>query len=272
MTLFRWVDRHGTEHLLDGPEQIETEIEAIAAEVDEEVDLLSYCGREAEPTVRNEIRKLTMRLQQLNADCERWNAHALKVAREEAGRIVAEIERIIRDASVIRVVVAIHREQIEGSRAQAADPDLFAGPATQIQRHAMELSEQEPKPPSDVSRADAHAWLMNDPAFYRPVSDEGGWFEWIDNQGGAHRLASPLKIELEIGSAIVRLKSLLPDLRAEFSLENLTELATEYNSLSERVRILYIDLARYEQEQDTRVDQQWETFKEEWKGSRRSSR
>jgi len=264
MTPFRWVDRDGTEHLLEGPELIETEIEAIAAKIDEEVDILSFCGPRAAPSVRSEIRRLMMRLHELNADCERWNAHALKLAREQAASIVAEIRRISQEASAITTVVAIHNEHIEGLRAQAANFDPLAGPATKIQRRAMEQSKQEPKPPSDVSRTDAHAWLMNDPAFYRPMSDEGGWFEWIDNEGAVNWLGSPLQIEIEVADAIKQLNFLVSNLTDRSSLAELIESINEFNILSERIIVLNKDLERFSESQILEEEHQWDAFRQNW--------
>ena len=118
------------------------------------------------------------------------------------------------------------------------------------------------------SFASAFEHLQRDPLFYRPESDEGGWFEWVDSEGMLCRLASPLAIEREIIAIIGKLFSMIPKLEAILPHFETVEIISSVDLLIKRVEILEVDLGRFHQESIMRDDKEWECAKREWQDAR----
>ena len=109
-----------------------------------------------------------------------------------------------------------------------------------------------------------HEWLKGDPAFYRPMDDEDGWFEWLDADGVLRRLSSPLQIEYEIATLSSKLWDLLPGLRHNSTQYDTLQAFETANKVRERLLVLQADLARFCRESDKREEEEWQRFETEW--------
>lgn len=163
---------------------------------------------------------------------------------------------------------ALHEETLQELADPSTRAQLLSGPMTEAQEWAIKSSHLAPKPSVDATRGEALEWLNNDPAFYRPLSDEGGWFEWRDADGLTQRLASPLKIETEIGELTVTLQNinikLSEALLKKAGLEDLRSELECVNTVFFRLSVLQRDLERFAQEQAEREEQEWKRFENEW--------
>ncbi|MBA4079882.1 MAG: hypothetical protein C0496_01300 [Erythrobacter sp.] len=266
--MFIWTDRRGAVHNLDTPEAIDDEAEQIAAEI----DACLKRAREGSPDevrqMRVRIRLLMARYAQIAEDAKRWNEFALNKARDEARRISIAISEFIEAVPPVVCPAALHEETVEELADPSTRAQLLSGPMTEWQQWAIEFSHLEPKPSLDATRGEALEWLNNDPMFSRPLSDEGGWFEWSDADGVTQRLASPLKIEAEIGRLAESLDAIETKLTDEFllraSLEEVRSELERVNILFARLAILQCDLERFAQEQSEREEQEWARFENQW--------
>src|SRR5690606_7006688 len=142
---------------------------------------------------------------------------------------------------------------------------------TTAQQLAVHFSTIEPKPTAEASRGEVREWLSGDPAFYRPRTDAGGWFEWKDNEGRMRRLVSPLQIEQEVVSVVDELRRLLPSLQEGSSHFEIVRAIEAANTISARLAVLQADLDRFTREAERREDEEWEQLERDWKAGRESS-
>lgn len=270
MSAFVWTDRHGKEHHLEAPNAIDDEAEEIATEIDEYLQQARKGSPDEVGPIREQIRQLLTRRNQLVADANRWNAFALDQAKAEAHRLIIDIGHFLKEVAPLLIPPALHQEFVEELSDTSTRAQLLNGPMTDLQRVAIKHSQMEPKPPEGATRGEALEWLSSDPALFRPLSDEGGWFEWHDAEGAIHRLASPLRIEQEIGLKTESLNELARELTENLvpngSLQDLTSKLEFANSLVSRLHVLQSDLERFTREQE---DTEWQRFEEEWTQMRR---
>jgi hypothetical protein len=264
MSGFRWTDRFGVVRALEAPAAIEAEVEEISAEIDATISKSKNEPRDVVVACREKIRDLVSRLDVLRSDADRWNAYAFEQAKVAAKQRVEEIQTLIEEAWDILIVAALHEERTETFTSDAERAAALAGPATDAQCRAIARSEREPKPSGDLTRAEAEEWLGADPALWRPLSDEGGWFSWVDADGITHRLSSPLQIEIEAANLVVTLDDLTPTLVESGSLDEINCALEATNDILYRILVLQSDLERFAQEQIGQEDAQWEQFEQEW--------
>ncbi|QDH35120.1 hypothetical protein [Porphyrobacter sp. YT40] len=272
MSTFSWTDRHGRQHHLEAPTAIDDEAEEIATEIDAHLPRARKGSSDDVRRAREHIRQLQARLDQLAEDGKRWNEFALVQARDEARRVSIAISDFLDEVPQVICPAALHMETREELSDPSTRAQLLSGPMTEWQQRAIEFSHLEPKPSSDATRGEALEWLNNDPAFFRPLSDEGGWFEWIDAEGVAQRLASPLQIETEIGNLADSLSELEVKMsEACLSTADLNEIVSDLevaNILFSRLDILQGDLERFAQEQIDQEEQEWIRYEQDWKAGR----
>lgn len=269
MNSFEWTDRKGTVHHLDSPQLIEIEAEAISMEIDRALKDMASANTEEKASSRLEIGDRMVRLQQLNADAERWNALARSTIKDEAASFVQLISALTKEAETAMIVSVLHDEH-ERLMMDVSNRDaLLSGKMTNAQQMAIRRSKMEPKPEADATRDEAQKWLQRDPAFYRPRTDEGGWFEWQDAEGVTHRIVSPLRIEKEIASIVHGLKKLLPALSQQASIDEAAHALETGGGATDRLFVLQTDLHRFILEAGAREDEQWDTWEREWTKSRR---
>lgn len=265
MSVFSWTDRHGGKHDLETPEAIDDEAEQIATEIDECLQRARAGSPDEVRRMRDQIRQLLARRDQLAEDAKRWNAFALDQAKIAANHLIVEICDFLEEAAPIMLSAALHEEFVQELSDPSTRARLLDGPMTDLQKAAIEHSQLEPKPPEDATRGEALAWLNKDPAFFRPLSDEGGWFEWHDADGTIHRLASPLRIEQEFGLIANSLDEIATELSENLipngSLEDLVSKLAFGESLVSRLHVLQRDLDRFEREQEDKV---WQRFDKQW--------
>lgn len=261
MSEFRWTDRYGAEHLLDTPQAINAEVEAVAAEIDRGFRALAVARPAKKDEVRDTLRRLFDRLQELHADSERWNASAFQQAKRQAEELAAEIETLKEEALPIVMVARLHKEHLEEFSSGSARPTLLAQPATATQMRAISMSPQSPKPSLSITRGEAREWLLNDPVFARPLNDEGGWFEWRDKDGGIHLLASQLQIELEMSSLIDELLALAPHLTNATSQYAASRAILAANEKLARTSVLQLNLEHFARQKE---DLLWKICQSEW--------
>lgn len=265
MSGFRWTDATGTTVELDEPHAIQAEAAELTMRVDRlfrEVDLLTG---EAKAQKRREIRKAMERLDHLRADAERWNSYVEMETRERAKALANYIRVSNENANTLRLVVGLHDEF---ELVSAKDRDRLAGAPNLTQQRAAALVTAIEAKDLGPSFATAFERLQRDPLFYRPESDEGGWFEWFDGEGVLCRLASPLAIEREIGAIIGKLFSMIPKLETILPHFETVEIISSVDLLIKRVEILEVDLGRFHQESIMRDDKEWECAKREWQDAR----
>lgn len=276
MSVFSWTDRHGKKLDLETPEAIDDEAEQIATEIDECLQRAREGSPDEVRRMRDQIRQLLARRDQLAEDAKRWNAFALDQAKIAANHLILEICDFLEEAAPIVLPAALHEEFVQELSDPLTRAQLLAGPMTDLQKAAIEHSQMEPKPPEDATRGEAVAWLNKDPALFRPLSDEGGWFEWHDEDGTIHRLASPLRIEEEISLIVNLLDEIATELTENLipngSLEELTLKLQSANSVISRLRVLQEDLDRFAMEQAEREDEEWKRFENEWASLREETK
>lgn len=261
---FVWTDRTGEAHELDTPELIIAERVSINAEIDAALADAVSTELERNGPARALIRSLNHRLHELDSDAESWNAHAEALTRAEASELTIWIEEFNRSAWAMTIIGALHYERME---ALGTDPesDFQSQPMTDVQRAAVAYSALKPKPPTDATRGEGDDWLQNDATLFRPLSDEGGWFEWLDAEGIMHRLASPLRIEYELAEISHELWSMLPVLRESDDYFDLARMIEQANSVIPRVFVLEKDLERFELEQKAKEEDGWLKWETGWK-------
>lgn len=264
MSGFRWTDRYGNERTLETPAAIEAEVNEISAEIDEAFDKSKNAPRDMVVAYRVRIRDLIGRLNTLRSDADRWDAHAFEKAKVEAGERVREIDTFIDEAWNIVTVARLHEDRTETFASADDQATAFAGPATNAQRRAIARSDREPKPSEGLTRAEAEEWLKGDPTFWRPLTDVGGWFAWVDADGTTHRLASSLQIELEIANLAMRLDEIISTLTNSRSFIEMSRSLETTNEIFDRILVLKSDLERFAQEQIGQEDEQWEQCEQEW--------
>lgn len=268
MSVFRWTDRHGKVHHLDTPEAIEGEADQIAAEIDACLERAREGSPDEVRRMRAQIRVLVARHEQIAKDAKRWNEFALDQARDEARRVSIAISDFIKDVRPVICAAALHEETLQELADPSTRAQLLSGPMTEAQEWAIKSSRLAPKPSVDATRGEALEWLSNDPAFYRPLSDEGGWFEWRDADGLTQRLASPLKIETEFGELAVSLQSieikLSDELLENIGLEDIRSEIECANTIFLRLTVLKEDLERFAHEELEREEHEWKRFENEW--------
>ena len=257
---FVWTDRRGNAHELDTPALIIAERVAINAEIDAALADAVSAEVERNGPARVLIRSLNGRLLVLESDAERWNAHAEALTRADALELTSWIEEFNRSVWAMTIIGTLHDERME---ALGSDPErsLQTLPMTDVQRVAVAYSALEPKPPADATRGEVDDWLQNDAILFRPLSDEGGWFEWLDGEGMMHRLASPLRIEYELAEISAELWSMLPVLGESDNYFDIAHAIARANAVIPRVFILQRDLERFERESKERENEEWASYK-----------
>lgn len=268
MTQFEWTDRYGKVHQLASPALIDSEITAIGEDIDSALNTLADAVPAKQTELRAGIRGQISRLEQLQSDAERWNAHANTFAKIEAVALAEDIRRLVNETEIIRVIALLHSQHEDLIADDEHRSALLAGDATRAQKWAIRHSSIEPKPASDATRGQAHEWLKGDPAFFRPRTDDGGWFEWRDDTGALNRLASPLQIELEIASLVSRASQQSSQLTSELPHNETARAIEAVNSLSERLSVLRTELERFVREAEQREDDEWQTWIGNWRKSR----
>ena len=265
MSAFGWTDRHDKEHHLETPDAIDEEAEAIATEIDACLEQSRDGSPDDVRRMRGQIRQLLARRDQLIEDAKRWNAFALDQAKIAANRLIVDVCDFIAEVVPVLLPAALHEEFVEELSDPSTRAQLLDGKMTDLQREAIKYSQMEPKPSVDATRREALDWLNSDPAFFRPLSDEGGWFEWHDAEGVIQRLASPLRIEQEIGLIANSLDELTTDLSDNLipngSLEDITSKLEFAKPLVSRLSELKGDLERFERQQE---EDEWKRFENEW--------
>lgn len=265
MSAFRWTDRHGKKHDLETPEAIDNEADEIATEIDVSLERARKASPEEVRRLRDQIRSLLGRHDQLVEDAKRWNAFALDQAKTAASHLIIEICDFLEEAAMIVLPAALHEESVRELSDPSTRAQLLDGPMTDWQRCAIKHSQIEPKPSKDATRGEALAWLNEDPVWFRPLTDEGGWFEWRDADGAIHRLASPVRIEQEIGLIAESLDEITTELSEKLvpngSLKDLTFKLELANPLVSRLHVLKGDLERFVRNQEEEV---WQRFDNEW--------
>ena len=265
MSVFSWTDRQGKKHDLETPEAIDDEAEQIATEIDECLQRAREGSPEEVRRMRDQIRLLLARRDQLAEDAKRWNTFALHQAKIAANHLIVEICDFLEEAALIVLPAALHEESVQELSDPSRRAQLLDGPMTDWQRFAIEHAQIEPKPSKDATRGEALEWLNEDPAWFRPLTDEGGWFKWHDAEGAIHRLASPLRIEQEIGVIAESLDEMATELSEQLVpngiLKDLTFKLELANILVSRLHVLKRDLERFERDQEEEV---WKRFGNEW--------
>lgn len=261
MSEFRWTDRFGAEHLIETPQAINAEIEEVATEIDRGFRALEIADWAKKEEIRDKLRCLFDRLQELHADSARWNANAFQQAKRQAEKLATEIESLREEALPIMMVARLHEEHLEEFASGSARPTLLAQPATETQKRAILMSDQSPKPALSLTRGEAREWLLNDPVFARPLNDEGGWFEWRDKDGGIHLLASQLQIELEMSSLIDELLALAPHLTNATSQYAASRAILAANEKLARTSVLQLNLEHFARQKE---DLLWKICQSEW--------
>ena len=265
MTGFRWTDATGAEVELDGPSAMQAEVTELDTTIDRlfrEVSMLTGDGEERK---RRELRSALIRHNQLKMDIDRWNEHVEQGAHERARALANEIRTATDDAKFLRLIVSLHDEF---ELVSANNPARLQGEPSHTQQRAAELAKEEARNLGSNFRT-AFERLQLDSKFYRPESDEGGWFEWRDGQGVICRLASPLAIEREIDEVIAKLYGMVPKLEATLSHLETVEILTLANDLGARLTILRANLKTFENESARREDEEWERAMKEWQARNR---
>ena len=264
---FVWTDRDGRRHELADPQPMLVEGEAIAREIDRLVGLLDNDDRSTRDLARNQIVPHQRRLDQLQADLERWNEHATAVTREAALDLVEKIRSL--PALLERV---LHEMLLKDT---AGDPTARAAqlnkPMTARQARAIELGNARTPPASTATRREARAWLDGYPQFRRQSHADAGWFAWTDRDGHAHRLVDPLKIETEMAEISGDLAALRPRLVAEPDPAKLYALVNEAGASWERMSILEGDLQRFEGEAEARDRTECKAWAADWRSKRKAA-
>ena len=265
MTGFRWTDATGAEVELDDPSAMQAEVAELETTINRlfrEVSLLTGEGKEGK---RHELRTALTRRNQLKADIDRWNKHVEQGTHEHARALANEIRTATDNAKFLRLVVSLHDEF---ELVSANNPARLQGKPSHTQQRAAELANEEARNLGSNFRT-AFERLQLDSKFYRPESDEGGWFEWHDGQGVLCRLASPLAIEREIDKVIAKLYGMIPKLEATLShFETVKILASAYD-LYARLTVLQVDLGHFNRESARRVDDVWDFVLSQWQSGSR---
>lgn len=268
MITFKWVDRNGGVHALSSPLPIEEEGGAISWEIDQKLEWMKNSSADRKSELRLVIYKLGLRLQRLQEDAERWNVHASEQIDADAAKLVEYIEKLLIEVQPMLIIADLHTEHEKLMMDTENRDQILDGEMTSAQRMAVARSTVEPKPSPVATPRDVHEWLKGDPAFYRPRTDEGGWFEWHDADGVMHRLLSPRRIEQEIADIAHHLRKVLPALRGEVSQNEKAHAIETANPAIHRLSVLQVDLERFDREQDEKEDNEWHVWETEWRKSR----
>lgn len=266
MSEFRWTDAGGATVILDQPDRIVAEATKLTSEIDRLLrDAETLVGL-AKAQKQNELRVAFARLKQLKLDAENWNRHVEAETRERARLRAKEIRAANEAAAQIRLVAGLH---YEFEHATAHSPDRLRGEPSQLQRKAASLAVVPEARNLGPTFAAAFEQLQFDPQFYRPASDEGGWFEWRNAEGALCRLMSPLAIEREVDDVVGRLFGLISKLEANLSHLETVEILGVSDDLWSRLNILQVDLKAFDLQNAEREEEEWKRVQKEW-GSRKS--
>ncbi|WP_379923308.1 hypothetical protein [Erythrobacter sp. R86502] len=261
MSEFRWTDATGATVVIDRPDRIEAEAKELALAIDRlfrEADVLTGSARAQK---RNELRIAFARLDQLSLDVERWNEHVKIETRDRARIRAREIRAANEGAAHVRLVVGLHDEF---EYATARSPDRLRGEPSQLQTRAASLAQVPEARHLGPTFVTAFEQLQLDPQFYRPASDEGGWFEWRDAEGVLCRLISPLAIEREIDGVIGRLFGMISNLEANLPHLETVEILGVADDLWSRLNILQVNLKAFDLQNAERDEEEWKRVQKEW--------
>lgn len=271
MTGFVWIDRDRRRHELDTPAPIEAEAATISQEMDSCVIMLDSPDRMIRDPARSAAGRLGSRLERLRADLVRWNDHAVALTRAEAAKLAGQIDRLPITIADVALVVALHDEHNRMIDVTAGAPntraDVLAGPATALQRRAIEADGSRTAP-IDPTRAEAKAWLDHQPRFARSGAVDGGWFAWIDRREHAHRLSDPLLIEREVVAIAGELAALGASLVGTADAHTLYAAVISGFASYERLQILEKDMERFDREATACEDIAWTTYAADWRAKR----
>lgn len=265
---FRWVDRYGVVHDLASPAPIGEEVEAISDEIDQALGRIESASSDRKSELRLVVRNHALRLQQLQSDAERWNCSAYEQLDAEAAELADYIHQLLIEVQPMMIIAVLHQENEKMMGDTERRERLLDSEMTTAQRMAVARSTLKPKPRAEATRREVHEWLKSDPGFYRPRTDEGGWFVWHDAEGVLHRLLSPRRIEEEIAGIAHNLRKILPALRGEETQNDKASAFEIANSAIKRLSVLQSDLERFSKEQNAKEEEEWQVWKSEWKKSR----
>lgn len=272
---FAWKDRDERSHDLESFEPILAEAETISREIDDLVALLENEERMIRDRARALLQPLQARLEQLQRDVARWNAYAGAETRRAAGALLHEIGALPGRIGGVALVVALHDEHQRTIDVTDGAPrtraDIMAGGMTLTQDRAIAACRSRTPPPARASRAEAKAWLDNQPMFARRLSVDGGWFAWTDRHRHAHRLVDPLPIEREVvalAAELTAMRSSLANTDDPVALYSAVKTASDW---AERLSILEADLERFGSEAEARDLAACKAYAADWRGKRTRS-
>lgn len=261
MSEFRWTDASGASVILDQPDRIVGEATKIKSKIDRLFREAEMLAGLAKAQKQNELRVAFARLKQLKLDVERWNRHVESETRERARLRAKEIRAANEASAQVRLVAGLHNEF---EHATAHSPDRLRGEPSQLQRKAASLAVVLEARNLGPTFAAAFEHSQFDPQFYRPASDEGGWFEWSNAEGVLCRLMSPLAIEREVDEVIGRLFSMISKLEASLSHLETVEILGVSDDLWSRLNILQVNLKAFDLQNAEREEEEWKRVQKEW--------
>lgn len=264
MTQFRWVDGNGASQLINSPYLIDAEAEVNERAIRQEAAKLKSAAGDQVQTIRAKIRQLEARRVQLAHDAKRWNECASKEIKSKADVLMQEIIAFTEDSKHAIIVAKLHKENAVAFGASDLRGAILSEAMTDWQRLAIKRSSILPKPSENATRLEAYEWLNNDPMFFRPESDENGWFQWTDDESVIQRLQSPLRIELEIFKLAEELDHLVPSLMNDNDLHAMSRALEAANPIIERISVLQYDLERFGEQATLREDEEWNVYLEHW--------
>lgn len=261
MSEFRWTDATGATVVIDRPDRIEAEAKELTLMIGQLFRETDGLAGSAKAQKRNELRIAFARLNQLKVDVERWNRFVENDTREQARLRALEIRAANEASANVRLVAGLH---FEFEYATSRSPARLHGEPSQLQKKAASLAQVAEARELGPTFATAFERLQSDPQFYRPPSDEGGWFEWRDAEGIVCRLMSPLAIEREIDDVIGRLFGMISKLEANLSHLETVEILGASDDLWSRLTILQVNLKAFDVQSAEREEEEWKRVQQEW--------
>lgn len=264
MTQFRWVDGNGVSQLIDSPYLIDAEAEANERAIRQAAANLKLAPSDQVQAYRAKIRQLEARRVQLAHDAKHWNDCASKEIKIKADVLMQEIIAFTEDSKHAMIVAKLNKENAVAFGAGDLRAAILSEAMTDWQQLAIKRSSILTKPSENATRLEAYEWLNNDPMFFRPESDENGWFQWTDDEGVIQHLQSPLRIELEIFKLAEELDQLVPGLMSDNDVNAMSRALEATNPIIERISVLQYDLERFGKQATLREDEEWEVYLEHW--------
>ena len=265
MTTFVWVDRNGVHLHVQSPDALNKEVDGIEDEIMAEFELMEQASADNKYLHRLKVTRLSARLTQLSADLTNFDTWNMNHIIAEANKLADSIENISEPMKELILCALLHNEHMELLNNPEARDERLAGGMTDNQKFAIYLSRSSERPPLSASRGEVYDWLQQVLGFIRPVSDEGGWFKWIDNEGASRRLLSQLAIELELAALWDEALGLVPRLRSAQNENDPVAALIEYDEIEGRISQLQTDLDLFKADSASRTDKEWEACAREYK-------